>query len=59
MTMEGEDGADERLPAVGSTRKPYNVPMLRAYGSISALTRTVGKVGTVADGGMGSMSKTS
>ena len=59
MATEAEHGADERLPAVGSTRKPYNVPLLRVYGSISALTRTVGNMGTVLDGGHGAMSKTS
>ena len=50
-----EQVTPEREPA----RKPYTAPKLRVYGDVSTITRTIGRKGTVADGGHGSMSKTS
>jgi hypothetical protein len=46
-------------PAEGAVRAPYNRPTLKVYGTIKSLTQAVGRTGMVADGGKGSMSKTS
>lgn len=44
----------------GTPNRSYVPPTLKVYGSIASVTQTVGKGGTVADGGsMRNMSKTS
>jgi hypothetical protein len=52
---ESEQG---KTPAA-APRAPYRRPALKVYGAIAALTQAVGKTGKNADGGKGSMSKTS
>jgi hypothetical protein len=60
MKSENQREANGRDRANSSLRKPYNVPLLRVYGSIATITRTIGMTGTVSDGGGSfSMSKTS
>ena len=50
------DGAE---PAEGAARAPYSPPALKVYGTIAALTRSVGSMGMVSDGGHGTKTKTS
>lgn len=38
-------------PNTGAMPRPYHTPVLRVYGAMHELTRAVGKIGTVADGG--------
>ena len=53
---------DDKMDRVGSPgvapRKPYVPPRLRVYGSVAALTRTIGRRSKKADGGSRTMSKT-
>jgi hypothetical protein len=53
-------GESEQVKApVDAPRTPYSRPALKVYGSIAALTQSVGRTGKNTDGGKGSMSKTS
>lgn len=47
-----------RPPTDSRSRKAYSKPVLKMYGAIRTLTRNVGTMGTVHDGG-GFKSKTS
>lgn len=54
-----EDDKMDRVRSPGAVpRKPYVPPRLRVYGSVAALTRTIGRRSQKADGGRGNMSKT-
>lgn len=41
-----------------SDRKLYHSPVVQTFGTVREITQSVGKNGTVADGGTGSMNKT-
>jgi len=56
---EDEKARSDRPDGTDAARTPYSPPVLRVYGDVAALTRAIGNTGTVADGGHGSMSKTS
>ena len=59
MADRKADNTERAKPARSPAKKQYATPKLRVYGDVGAITRTVGWMGMVADGGMGSMSKTS
>ena len=59
MDDQAQDGSDRAKETEGAARAPYTPPALKVYGTIAALTRAVGRTGTVADGGHANMSKTS
>jgi hypothetical protein len=60
MTERKDERTGHATRASGSAKKRYVPPKLRVYGNVSSITRTVGKMGTVSDGGGSfSMSKTS
>jgi hypothetical protein len=59
MDDQAQGNPEEKTPATTAQRAPYARPALKEYGDVAALTRSVGKTGTVADGGHGAMSKTS
>ena len=59
MAERADDGTQRAKPAGKPAKKLYAAPKLRIYGDVAAITRTVGRTGTVLDGGHGSMSKTS
>lgn len=48
--------ASDAVPAKG--RKPYSKPVLKTYGAVRTLTRNIGTMGPVHDGG-GPKAKTS
>ena len=43
----------------GPSKKDYKAPKLKVYGNISSLTRAIGTMTSIADGGMGLQNKTS
>ena len=57
VTHEISGRADE--PPRVEHRLAYAAPTLRQFGSLAALTKVVGKAGTVLDGWSGNKSKTS
>jgi hypothetical protein len=58
MTEKIIDATKVPTASSGSMRKTYDTPKLRVYGDVAALTRSVGHLGSLADGGHGAMSKT-
>ena len=40
-------------------KKPYHSPVIEVYGDLSTITKNIGNLGSVADGGHGSTKKTS
>ena len=59
MDDQAQGGSDRAKETEDTARAPYKSPALKVYGTIAALTRAVGRTGTVADGGHGNRSKTS
>ncbi|MFI5230598.1 MAG: lasso RiPP family leader peptide-containing protein [Gemmatimonadales bacterium] len=58
MERREVDKTERVPPSGGAARKPYAPPRLRVYGSVAALTRTIGNMSMKADGGGGMNSKT-
>jgi hypothetical protein len=59
MAEQKKESTSESGAARAALRKPYETPALRVYGDVAALTRSVSNTSANADGGHGSMSKTS
>lgn len=58
MEHQDDDTIVQATPSGATPRKPYVAPRLRVYGSVAALTHTIGHKSMKADGGSGMTSKT-
>jgi hypothetical protein len=53
-----EPTKDSTVDATEVSRAPYETPRLQTFGSYASLTRNVGLMSALADGGMGMTTKT-